>query len=357
VPVDTAGRATLPTNYGPHWAWVNDVSFFHMPDGRSYLVDADSGRFLGTLNTGALFMHLNLPRSRPEMYAATTFYSRLNRGTRTDVILIFDRTNLEPIGEVVIPAKRATGMPNLAYSTLTDDDQFMAVFNMTPAQSVSIADMVNRKFVEEIAIPGCGMIYPAGKRRVASLCGDGALLTITLGADGRESARATSQPFFDAGKDPVTEKAVRLGGILYFVTVDGVVHPIDVAGADLRFEPTWSLVTDEDSKASWRVGGMQNLAVHEKGGRLYALMHQGGPDTRKDPGTEVWVFDVASRKRINRIALKGPATSIEVTRDDEPLLLTAFLFEQALQVYDARSGSHLRTITQLGETPTIIQAN
>ena len=31
VPVDTPGHATLPTNYGPHWAWVNDVSFFHMP--------------------------------------------------------------------------------------------------------------------------------------------------------------------------------------------------------------------------------------------------------------------------------------------------------------------------------------
>ncbi|MEI2788676.1 MAG: amine dehydrogenase large subunit [Steroidobacteraceae bacterium] len=102
---------------------------------------------------------------------------------------------------------------------------------------------------------------------------------------------------------------------------------------------------------------MQNLAVHEKGGWLYALMHQGGPESRKDPGTEVWVFDVATHTRVGRITLKGPATSVQVTQDGEPLLLTAFLFEQALQVYDARSGNHLRTITQLGESPTIIQAN
>jgi methylamine dehydrogenase heavy chain len=357
VPAETWGRETLPANYSPHWAWVDDVSFFHMPDGRAYLVDADSGRFLGTLSTGALFMHLNLPRSRPEIYAATTFYSRLNRGTRTDAIEIFDRQNLEPIGEIVIPAKRSTGMPNLAYATLTGDDRFMAVFNMTPAQSVSIADMVGRKFVEEVALPGCGMIYPAGPRRLASLCGDGTLLTVTLGEDGRESARASSKAFFDADKDPVTEKAVRLGDFLYFVSVDSVVHPVNVAGTELRFDPTWSFLTEEDSKASWRVGGMQSLAAHEKDGRLYALMHQGDPGTRKDPGTEVWVFDVSSQKRIARIVLKSPATSVQVTRDDEPLLLTAFLYEPALQVYDARSGAHLRTISQLGETPTLIQTN
>lgn len=357
VPVETWGRATLPASYSPHWAWVDDVSFFHMPDGRAYLVDADSGGFLGTLSTGALFMHLNLPRSRPEIYAATTFYSRLNRGTRTDAIEIFDRENLAPIGEIVIPAKRSTGMPSMAYATLTDDERFMAVFNMTPAQSVSIANMVDRKFIEEIATPGCGMIYSAGPRRLASLCGDGTLLTVTLGADGHESSRASSKVFFDAGKDPITEKAVRIGNTRYFVSVGGIVHPVDVAGPALRFDPTWSLVTDEERAASWMVGGMQNLAVHEKGGRLYALMHQGGPGTRKDPGTEVWVFDVSSQKRVARIVLKSPATSVQVTPDDQPLLLTAFLYEPALQVYDARSGQHLRTISQLGETPTLIQTN
>jgi methylamine dehydrogenase heavy chain len=357
VPAETWGRTTLPAKYSPHWAWVDDVSFFHMPDGRSYLVDADSGGFLGTLSTGALFMHLNLPRSRPEIYAATTFYSRLNRGTRTDAIVIFDRENLEPVGEVVIPAKRSTGMPSMAYATLTDDDRFMAVFNMTPAQSISIADMVDRRFVGEIAVPGCGMVYSAGPRRLASLCGDGTLLTVTLGADGRESARASSRAFFDPEKDPITEKAVRIGDTRYFVSVAGIVHPVDVSGPEPRLDPTWALLTDEDRAASWLVGGMQNLAVHEQRGFLYALMHQGGPGTRKDPGTEVWVFDVSSRKRVARIALKSPATSIQVTPDDEPLLLTAFLYEPALQVYDARSGHYLRTIPELGETPTLIQTN
>lgn len=55
--------------------------------------------------------------------------------------------------------------------------------------------------------------------------------------------------------------------------------------------------------------------------------------------------------------VEGAGDVGQVTQDGEPLLLTAFLFEQALQVYDARSGNHLRTITQLGESPTIIQAN
>ena len=40
---------------------------------------------------------------------------------------------------------------------------------------------------------------------------------------------------------------------------------------------------------------MQHLAVHQKSGRLYSLMHQGGPDTHKEPGTELWIYDLARR--------------------------------------------------------------
>jgi hypothetical protein len=42
VPIDTAGRATLPETYGPHWVWVDDVSFFHLPDGLGHEPDVPS---------------------------------------------------------------------------------------------------------------------------------------------------------------------------------------------------------------------------------------------------------------------------------------------------------------------------
>ena len=50
-------------------------------------------------------------KTRPEIYITETFHSRGTRGERTDVLTIYDKANLQPIGEVVIPPKRASQMP------------------------------------------------------------------------------------------------------------------------------------------------------------------------------------------------------------------------------------------------------
>src|ERR1700674_209161 len=66
-------RAELPPDSGPpvatlavpaskHWVWVNDFVFPHMADGMAYLIDGDSGRYLGTLSTGYSFAHVLLSR-------------------------------------------------------------------------------------------------------------------------------------------------------------------------------------------------------------------------------------------------------------------------------------------------------
>ena len=38
---------SLPETMPAHWVWVNDVNFFNMADGRAYLIDGDTGRFVG----------------------------------------------------------------------------------------------------------------------------------------------------------------------------------------------------------------------------------------------------------------------------------------------------------------------
>ena len=70
-------------------------------------------------------------RSRPEIYVPATYYSRGTHGTRTDVVEIYDPTNLAWQGEVVIPPKRATNAVALAHAALSDDDRFLAIFNWT----------------------------------------------------------------------------------------------------------------------------------------------------------------------------------------------------------------------------------
>src|SRR5262249_47178998 len=102
---------------------------------------------------------------------------------------------------------------------------------------------------------------------------------------------------------------VRRGNEWLFASFEGVVHPVDVGGDVIRVGDTWSLVDDTDRRANWRIGGAQHLAVHAASGRLYALMHQGGRDTHKEAGTEAWVYDVASHRRLQRIKLPNPLAS------------------------------------------------
>ena len=83
-------------------------------------------------------------------------------------------------------------------------------------------------------------------------------------------------------------------------------------------------------------------------------MHVGGDYSHKDPGNEVWVYDVATKKRTQRIQLKAPATSIAVTRDSKPLLFTSFMGASGVNVYDAVAGGFLRGINEVGLTPTTL---
>jgi methylamine dehydrogenase heavy chain len=384
LPVDRPGRvATLPQPAHAHWIWVTDLLL-----GRIGLVDLDDGRMLGMLSGGYRPTQAVFPRQRSEIYVPETFYARGTRGERTDVVTIYDGATLEVSGEVVIPPKRASNALPTANSALSDDERFLAVFNMTPATSLSIVDLAQRRFVEEIPTPGCSLVYAAGERRFLMLCADGAALTVTLDADGRLAGRTRSEPFFDPETDPVTEKAVRRGNQWIFVSFAGVVHAVDVSGETLRFAEPWSLVDERDRADSWRIGGSQHLAVHEASGRLYSLMHQGGPNSHKEPASELWIYDLDARERLQRVALSNPGITymgeplafgddwiwpfnrlyagilsllpplidgISVTHDPEPLLVAASAFSTSLAVYDGLSLDLLRRLPIGGLTVQTLQ--
>ena len=344
----------LPAKPGPHWMWVNDVVFHHMADGKAFLVDGDTGAMRGMLSTGFGFNGVVVPRNRSAILSPEVYFSRGTRGTRTDVVTVYDPRKLAPVVEIGIPPKRGSHMPMIASAALTDDDRFLVIYNFTPAQSVSVVDVKARKFVGEIDIAGCALVYPTGPRGFFSLCGDGTALTVRLDDAGKAAGKARTAKLFDAVKDPVTEKGVRRGDTWYFVSFAGDVVPVQTTDGKTAAGTRWSLLDAADRKASWRPGGMQHLSVHAASGRLYSLMHVGGEWSHKDPGTEVWVYDLASRKRQSRIALEGPATSINVTQDANPVLFAIFIGAPKVDVYDPKGGKLLRSIGEIGFTPTTL---
>ena len=372
---ETVGRVvTLPERPGPHWFWLSDV-LLH----RTALFDGDTGQLLGAISSGSagvgfVIAPLFSPDHR-EIYLAETYYARGVRGERTDVVTVYDARTLKPLDEITIPPRRGEYYPGNAANALSDDGRFMAVFNLTPRTSVSIVDVKARRFTAHVETPGCSLVYAAGARRFLMLCANGAALSVLLDDEGGTARLERSEPFFDPQKDPVTEKAVRRGSEWLFVSFEGVMHPVDVSGEKPRFGETWSLVDDADRRASWRIGGGQHLAVHAASGRLYALMHQGGPDTHKAPGSEVWVFDLATRRRVQRIPVLNPLVSfigqqagsgrftrwllaavlpntgverILVTQDEHPVLVASASLPPTVTVHDAMTGAVLREVSEPG---------
>ena len=381
VKIEEVGKSLrLPDKPAPHWFWASDI-LLH----RTALFDADSGRMLGAISSGSagsgFVVYPLFSPSRREIYLAETYWSRGIRGERTDVVTVYDAQTLQALAEIPIPAKRGEYFPGNASNALSDDGRFMAVFNVTPASSLTIVDVVARKFVTELDTAGCSLVYAAGPRRFFMICGDGQALTVTVDENGAGAKLERTERFFDVHADPVTEKAVRRGNQWLFVSFEGLVHTVDVSGPKLGFGEQWSLVTDADRGDSWRIGGLQHLAVHASSGRLYALMHQGPRDTHKTPGTEVWVYDVARRERTQRIAVHNPLVSfvalqaklgrdgatdrmframlssvlpnpgverILVTQDDDPVLLLSSGFPPTITVCDAGTGEVLSEIAEPG---------
>lgn len=298
---------TLPKPYSPHWFCATDPLLR-----RVTLTDFSNDRALGTIDGGQMLTVPLFPRqNNTEFYVPETHYSRGSRGIQTEVITFYDVETLKPTAEVIIPPKRAQNSMPIGNAALSDDEEFIAIFNMMPAQSISIVDIKKRRFVEEIDTPGCSLVYGAGKHRFMMLCGDGSLMFVSLNADGTLKDKKLSPKVFDPQIDPITEKAARLGNTWYFVSFEGFVYAIDstvedVSTLSLQSVAPWSLLTNPEREDQWRIGGRQFLAIHEASQRLYVLMHQGEIDTHKEGGTDLWVFDLATRTKISETGLWSP---------------------------------------------------
>jgi methylamine dehydrogenase heavy chain len=194
---------TAPLAGGAHQVWLHDIAGIRYT--KATLFDADTGRLLGSVDTGYLGMKLELSAKSARIFVAETYLSRGFRGDRTDVVTVYDAKTLKPLSEIEIPAKRMLGMPTTAHSSLLDDERFLVAYNFSPASTVTVVDLEDERFASEIELAGCALVYPNGPRRFASLCGDGGLLEVVLGDDGREQRRKVYPKLFDPNVDPLLE--------------------------------------------------------------------------------------------------------------------------------------------------------
>lgn len=333
----------LPAQYPDSWMFVHDFNFNSMLDARLAVVDlmGEQKQLKGNV-PASHFAHFLMAKTSKEIYVAETYYSRMVRGERNDVITIYDRDTLSFKDEIELPDGKRGQMIQLPNNfQFTNEENWALVFNFTPASSVRIVDLKNRTILNEIDVPGCMLTFPTSKRGFSTMCSDGTLSTILLDEKGQVISENSSASFNDIDDDPLFMFPSQGNQLTHFLSYSGEVQTIDFSEDTPSIKKRWSLKgAGEDS---WRPGGWQVMST-DGAGRLYALMHADGKEgSHKSGGTEVWVFDVEAKKRLMRVKLQAPAWSIAVSSGETPLLVGASL-DGAMHVYDAKTGDHKRLI-------------
>lgn len=352
--VETPRVATLSPTL--QRVYVADAVLPHMADGRVYLLDGADMTLKGTLEGGFAGMMVAAP-DKHKVYVATTFYERVTRGKRTDVIQVFDDQTLKVVDEIVIPARRAQALSYRSLFQRTSDGNVLLLQNATPATSVMAVDPASKRQLE-IPSPGCYGIYPAltNPLRFAALCGDGTVGTFTLAKSLKSAERKTGAKLFDPDKDPLFIHAERDGDAYVFLSFKGKLVRISVEGETAAVVDTQDLVA---GTTDWAPGGYQPFAVDAKAGIAYVLMHAGAAEgSHKNPSAEIWAYDLRNK----RLVARSPAanlTSLTVSAVDPTTLFAIDPVNNKvlrLGVDPATRNVKAASEIKLGETAALIEA-
>ncbi|MGV3512421.1 MAG: amine dehydrogenase large subunit [Novosphingobium sp.] len=349
----------LPPNWPASYVLIHDFHFSAIVDGRVMVVDtASSDLPVKGIVRAAQFANMLVSPRRGEVLTSETFYSRLTRGERTDAVTIWDMATLQPKGEIVLPGgKRQQSVTYPQLFQFTNAEKWALVANFTPAQSVSVLDLDSRKVISEIDLPGCAQVYPTGERGFTSLCADGSLFSVKLGADGQAVSSKTVERVQDIDNQPLFSTPAWVGSTAWFVSYHGQIQAIDFSGDVAQPLPgSFNVGTADGAEPEWRPGGWQVIATNGAG-KLFVLMSPNGREgSHKDGGTEVWVVDTATKARVSRIPLRSVATAISLTKEAAPRLIVA-RGDGVVDVHDPVSGAFVRSLgTAGGANPILITA-
>ena len=355
---------SLPAHDNQQWFWLYGFRAPNQGDSRAFLMD-EQGQQLGQLSMGFWAQTLLNTKTRGEIITLETYLSRGTRGERTDAVVLYDERTLAPTREILIPPKRLNAVRPGVGAVLSEDERFLLVINYTPAQSITIVDLQQGRVVEEVETPGCSVAYPAGNRDFYAICANGSFLQLKLDDSGKVVTRRRTEPLFDAVEDFLTISASRHGNTWYFVSRQNNVYGITMDGDTIEQLGPWPLVTEPERKRGWMIAGLQHTAIHEASGLLYVLMQQGSVDEFEAPGSAVWVYDLETMDKVEKITMKEMTIAIAVSQGDEPRLyaldmhipLNAFatfwtylwegeaalaeVLRQRANVFDALTGEHL----------------
>lgn len=327
---ETVTNKAIPD--GTELVFSVDLALNHIVDGRTYVLNAKDLKLLGIIGTASLGM-VHVPAGSDDIYVATTHLSRTTRGERTDFVEIYSGKDLTFKEEIPISTNRAQALNYRSLFWPSSDQKYLFVQNATPATSVTVVDIAGKKQIADIPNPGCYGIFPSATKplRFATTCGDGTFGTINVTTDGSAEMKA-SQPIFDPDTDALFSGAFRWGDKWVFASYGGNIYVVDVEGDTATL--TDKIAVSEGVEGNWRPGGYQPIAVHDKTGIAYLLMHSNGTEgSHKNPAEEIWAVDLKNKTVLGRTA-SVPAIALTVSQGDTPALFAIDGLKAEIVRYD-----------------------
>lgn len=332
----------------PGWFFVDGG--WDMPG--TSIFDSETGKMKGMVETRRLADMAIDPAGR-YYYVSETIWSKGDRGTRQDMVSVYDSKTLNLLTEIPLPGRILIGSRKNNF-ILSDDGKTGYIYDFSPTSGVNIVDLAKRKFIAAIELPGCASLMPNPGVGFSALCSDGSLATVVI--KGTKGDITHSAPFFDATNDPIFDNFAydRKKKVTTFLTYTGQIYtaqmsatPVIAAPFSIQAAAGIRVGETKPLELNWYPGGRQPMALHRPTGHLFVLMHKGEYWSHKAPGDEVWQVDVAARKVVKRFALKEAMGHIEVSQTDKPLLYMNGEKGEAL-VLDVATGEEKHKIEHAG---------
>ncbi|WP_314188303.1 methylamine dehydrogenase (amicyanin) large subunit [Paracoccus yeei] len=320
---------------------------------QQFAIDGETGRVVGITDGGFLPQPL-VADDGSFIAQASTVFSRIARGTRTDYVEVFDPETFEPTADIELPKDARFLIGTYQWmNALTPDKKKLLFYQFSPAPAVGIVDLEGKKFDRMVDVPDCYHIFPASPTVFYMNCRDGSLARVDIA---ETEPKITNTEVLHAEDELlINHPAYSMrAGRLVWPTYTGKIFQIDLTEEKATFREPIEALTEAERADNWRPGGWQQTAYHRASDRIFLLVDQRDQWRHKTASRFVVVLDAATGERISKIELGHEIDSINVSQDAEPLLYALSAGTQTLHIFDAGTGKELRKVTHLGRGPQIL---
>lgn len=335
-----------------HRVYVQDPAHFAAIT-QQYVIDGAEGRVIG-MTDGGFLPNPFVADDGSFFGQASTVYSRVARGKRTDYIEIFDSKTFLPTADIELPEAARFLVGTYPWLTsLQPDNSDLLFYQFSPAPAVGVVDLEAKAFDRFLEVPDCYHMFPVGNDTFYMHCRDGSLAKVNYA--GGETTVTQTEVFHAEDEYLINHPAYSVKAQrLVWPSYTGRIHVVDFSSGEAVFREPIEALTEAELADNWRPGGWQQVAYHRGKNRIYLLVDQRDQWRHKTASRFLLVIDADSGERISKVELGHGIDSINVSQDDAALLYGLSTGDKTLYIYDEETGKELRSVNQLGHGPQVL---